>query len=103
MEKQWQFRRHCELRQRTLGQTALESSEESTKEAFDTFRDFVIGLCPSDDLLCDIFLKDFQDQKDLYEESMRSTSVRALVADHTFKVTGQTDILRVKCQSSLYI
>lgn len=103
MEKQWQFRRHCELRQRILGQTALESSEESTKEAFDTFRDFVIGLCPTDDSLCDIFLKDFQDQKDLYEESMRSTSVRALVADHTFKVTGQTDILRVKCQSSLYI
>lgn len=31
-------------------------------------------LCPSGDLLCDIFLKDFEDRKTFYEEAMRLTT-----------------------------
>lgn len=86
MEKKWEFRRHCDLRRKISEQSIQEYSVESTEELFSTFKDFVIGMCPSDDLLCDVFLKDSQDRKVMFEESMRLTSARELMADHTFKV-----------------
>lgn len=86
MEKKWEFRRHCDLRRKISEQSIQEYSAESTEELFSTFKDFVIGLCPSDHLLCDVFLKDSQDRKVMFEESMRLTSARELMADHTFKV-----------------
>lgn len=85
-EKKWEFQRNCDLRRKLFDQAIQEYLKESTEELFSTFQDFLIRMCPSDDLLCDIFLKDFQDGKVDFEESMRSTSARALMADHTFKV-----------------
>ncbi len=51
-----------------------------------TYRERVIKLCPSDDLLCDIFLKAFENQKTMYEKVMCETTATSLMADHTFKV-----------------
>ena len=57
------------------------------EDIFNMHRQRMIELCPSDDLLCDIFLKDFESRKSLYEEAMRLTqTTNALMADHTFKV-----------------
>ena len=41
--------------------------------------------CPSDDALCNLFLRHFERNKDTYEKYV-SVSANALMADHTFKV-----------------
>lgn len=63
------------------------------EDIFNMHRQRMIKLCPSDDLLCDIFLKDFESRKCLYEEAMRSTTANALMADHTFKVCKMFTVL----------
>lgn len=41
---------------------------------------------PSDDTLCDIFLRKFEEDRAMYEEDIESISAAGLMADHTFKV-----------------
>lgn len=61
-------------------------TDESSEEIWSKYKQKIIGLCPSDDLLGDIFVKDFEDRKSKYEDAMRATTATALMADHTFKV-----------------
>lgn len=58
----------------------------AAEEAFKARLAKLVAMCPSDDTLCDVFLKDFHEIKVIYEDDMRSITAKALMADHTFKV-----------------
>ena len=75
----------------------MQQNAEIDEEPWNIFRDMLINIFPSDDLLCDIFLKDFNERKSLYDEAMKSISAKSLMADHTFKVSFlcQTCVLRL--------
>ncbi len=85
-----QFIWHKNLWERTrlLGVPAATTQDvtEFDEEPWNTFKEMLINICPSDDLLCDVFLKDFNERKILYEEAMKTIPAKSLMADHTFKV-----------------
>jgi hypothetical protein len=65
------------------------------EKAFQDHLESLIDLCPSDDFLCDLFLKDFEKKRNIYEQDTASLTANALMADHTFKVHEQSRLLFV--------
>ena len=67
---------------------AIKESSSKAETFFSQMLELLESCCPCDDTLTDLFLKDFQLNKAVYEQEMRSSTARAVMADHTFKVTG---------------
>ena len=65
----------------------IKESSSKAESLFLEMLELLQSCCPCDGTLVDLFLKDFQLNKALYEQEMRSSTARALMADHTFKVT----------------
>jgi hypothetical protein len=86
LTRQQQFNCHKTLWER-LHASNQQSIPDCSSSHWDEYKEKILSFCPSDGLLCDIFLKDFEKQKDLYENAMRSTTASCLMADHTFKVS----------------
>ena len=66
---------------------AIKESSSKAETLFSKMLELLESCCPCDDTLTDQFLKDFQLNRAVYEQEMRCSTARALMADHTFKVT----------------
>lgn len=65
----------------------MKESSSKAETLFFKILELLESCCPCDDTLADLFLKDFQLNRAVYEQEMRSSTAHALMADHTFKVT----------------
>lgn len=74
---------HCRLYSSLVCETEVQCTWE---KIFSDYASFMANLCPSDDFIGDLFLRDFEERKQMYVESMSTTTANALMADHTFKV-----------------
>ena len=86
MLRKEQFLWHIGLRDKTKRMSTVQDIVEADERPWAIFKEMLTGICPSDDLICDVFLKDFDDRKILYEHAMKSVPAKSLMADHTFKV-----------------
>lgn len=78
------FRRRLQHNQSSA--TSITESSKKAETLFNEMLQLLQSCCPCDDTLTDLFLKDFQSNRVVYEQEMRSSTARALMADHTFKV-----------------
>lgn len=89
-----EFCRRRQIYKLSLEETTSENTSMRAQIDISEFYEMPIFSHPSNDMLMNIFLQNFDKQSHLYEECMNRLTAKVITCDHTFKISRNIGIVR---------